>query len=48
MGPAGAAVNPVTNKIYVANYNGGNVTVIDGATDSTTTGDDGTSPAPWR
>ena len=34
--PAGLAVNPATNKIYVANA-GGNVTVIDGATNSTTT-----------
>ncbi len=31
------AVNPVTNKIYVANSSGNNVTVIDGATNSTTT-----------
>ena len=29
-------MNPVTNKIYVAN-SGGTVTVIDGATNSTTT-----------
>jgi len=35
--PASAAVNPVTNKIYVANYSGGTVTVIDGATNTTTT-----------
>jgi YVTN family beta-propeller protein len=28
------AVNPVTNKIYVANYNSNNVTVLDGATDT--------------
>lgn len=34
--PAGLAVNSSTNKIYVANA-GGNVTVIDGATNSTTT-----------
>lgn len=42
---AGIAVNPVTNKIYVTNNgifipfntNPGNVTVIDGATNSTTT-----------
>ena len=32
------AVNPVTNKIYVANYDSDNVTVIDGATNDTTTG----------
>ena len=30
------AVNPVTNKIYVANYDGNNVTVIDGASDTVT------------
>lgn len=43
--PYGIAVNPATNKIYVANYgvdskgvlHGGNVTVIDGATNATTT-----------
>ena len=31
--PQAIAVNPVTNKIYVAN-SGGTVTVIDGATDT--------------
>ena len=31
--PAAVAVNPVTNRIYVANA-GGNMTVIDGATDT--------------
>ncbi|MDO8266202.1 MAG: YncE family protein, partial [Moraxellaceae bacterium] len=31
------AVNPVTNKVYVANYVSGNVTVIDGATSSVAT-----------
>ena len=31
------AVNPVTNKIYVANVGSNNVTVIDGATNATTT-----------
>ena len=31
------AVNPVTNKIYVANHGSDNVTVIDGATNDTTT-----------
>jgi YVTN family beta-propeller protein len=35
--PQAVAVNTVTNKIYVANYVSGNVTIIDGATDSTTT-----------
>ena len=38
------AVNPVTNKIYVANYGSNNVTVIDGATNATTTVAAGTSP----
>ena len=34
-GPSRAvAVNPVTNKIYVANNTNGTVTVIDGATNS--------------
>jgi DNA-binding beta-propeller fold protein YncE len=43
LNPAAIAVNPVTNKIYVANNAlpfsnpPGNVTVIDGATNSTTT-----------
>ena len=35
--PGAMAVNPVTNKIYVANYGSGTVTVIDGATNTTTT-----------
>ena len=46
--PRGAiAVNPVTNKIYLAS---GNVTVIDGATNATTTVTDPNAPArsPWR
>lgn len=30
------AINPVTNKVYVANDGSNNVTVIDGATQSTT------------
>src|SRR5215471_17971442 len=38
------AVNPVTNKIYVANRNTANVTVIDGATNNTTTVAAGTTP----
>jgi len=37
-GPFAVAVNPVTNKIYVANSDSDNVTVIDGATNITTTG----------
>jgi YVTN family beta-propeller protein len=35
-GPFSAAVNPVTNKIYVVNRNSNNVTVIDGATNTVT------------
>ena len=35
--PIAIAVNPVTNKIYVANQNSSSVTVIDGATNTTTT-----------
>ncbi len=34
--PWGIAVNPLTNKVYVANY-AGNVTMIDGVTNSPTT-----------
>ncbi len=33
--PYSVAVNPVTNKIYVANDHSSNVTVIDGATNTT-------------
>src|SRR5687768_1362322 len=32
--PRAVAVNPITNKIYVANWQSANVTVIDGATDT--------------
>ena len=35
--PYAVAVNPVTNKVYVANIYSNNVTVIDGATNATTT-----------
>jgi YVTN family beta-propeller protein len=42
--PISVAVNPVTNKIYVANYRGASVTVIDGATNSTTTVGAGSFP----
>ncbi|OGF17159.1 MAG: hypothetical protein A2509_10050, partial [Candidatus Edwardsbacteria bacterium RIFOXYD12_FULL_50_11] len=35
--PFALAVNPATNKIYVANYGNANVTVIDGATNGTAT-----------
>jgi DNA-binding beta-propeller fold protein YncE len=53
--PSSVAVNPVTDKIYVANQgtlpcatgnNLGNITVIDGATDSTTTVTDPNACAP--
>ena len=40
----GVAVNPVTNKIYVANTNNGTVTVIDGATNNTSTVPVGSNP----
>jgi len=43
-GAHGVAVNPVTNKIYVANGGNGTVTVIDGATNATTTVTVGTNP----
>jgi YVTN family beta-propeller protein len=36
-GPSALAVNPKTNKIYVANIRSNNVTVIDGKTNKTTT-----------
>ncbi|MGB0066365.1 MAG: Ig-like domain repeat protein, partial [Terracidiphilus sp.] len=42
--PEAVAVNPVTNQIYVANENSGNVTVIDGATTATTTVSVGSGP----
>ena len=42
--PQAVAVNPITNKIYVANPYSANLTVIDGATNSTTTVTAGTSP----
>jgi YVTN family beta-propeller protein len=35
--PIALAVNPTTNKVYVANLDGNNVTVIDGATNSVVT-----------
>src|SRR5947207_2069563 len=42
--PRAVALNPVTNKIYVANSNSNDVTVIDGATNSTSTVTAGTTP----
>src|SRR5207244_4138226 len=41
--PFAVAVNPVTNKIYVANFSG-DVTVIDGASNNTSTVTAGTGP----
>lgn len=42
--PVATAVNPVTNKIYVANTGSNSVTVIDGASNSTTTVATGARP----
>jgi YVTN family beta-propeller protein len=42
--PGAVAVNPVTNKIYVANFSDNNITVIDGATNSTATVPVGATP----
>ena len=42
--PNAVAVNPVTNKIYVANNGGTTVTVIDGATNGTTNVNVGSQP----
>ncbi len=42
--PQSVAVNPVTNMIYVANNSSSNVTVIDGATNTTTTVAAGSHP----
>ncbi|MGB6429427.1 MAG: Ig-like domain repeat protein [Candidatus Acidiferrales bacterium] len=42
--PYAVAVNPVTNKIYVANQNAGSVTVIDGATNNIVSVSTGSSP----
>jgi YVTN family beta-propeller protein len=44
--PFSVAVNPVTNKTYVANVDSNNVTVIDGATLSTSTVAVGNTPSP--
>jgi YVTN family beta-propeller protein len=44
--PSAVAVNPVTNKIYVANFSSNNVTVIDGSTNLTTTVMDPNAIAP--
>ncbi len=42
--PSALAVNPVTNKVYVANFASNNVTVIDGATNAATAVAAGTNP----
>ena len=42
--PGALAINPANNKLYVANQNSNNVTVIDKATYSTATIPVGTSP----
>jgi len=42
--PIAVAVNPTTNKIYVANNGGANVTVIDGSNNTTATVAAGTNP----
>jgi YVTN family beta-propeller protein len=43
-GPEAIAIDSVTDKIYVTNYFSNDVTVIDGATNSTTTVGAGTNP----
>ncbi|MBP7686428.1 MAG: hypothetical protein KA765_00895, partial [Thermoflexales bacterium] len=43
--PSAVAVNPVTNKIYIANSGSNTVTVIDGATNGTTTVNVGAFPS---
>src|SRR5438477_3702757 len=42
--PSAITINPITNKIYVANESSNNVTVIDGRTHATTTVAVGTRP----
>src|SRR5947209_4338776 len=42
--PSAIAINPVTNKVYVANDLSNDVTVLDGATGTTTTIAVGTGP----
>jgi YVTN family beta-propeller protein len=42
--PRSVTVNPVTNKIYIANVNSAFVTVVDGATNATTTVPTGSGP----
>ena len=42
--PSAVAVNPVTNRVYVANSSSKDVTVIDGSTNGTTTVPVGSDP----
>ena len=42
--PGAVAVNPVTNRVYVANYGDRNVAVVDGATRTTNTINAGSNP----
>jgi YVTN family beta-propeller protein len=42
--PSAIAINPVTNKIYVANWGSNSVTVIDGANGGTATVTAGMQP----
>ena len=42
--PQAVAVNPVTNKIYVANLSSNNVTVIDGSSNTTASVTAGSQP----
>ncbi len=44
--PNAVAVNPVTNKIYIANSGSNNVTVVDGATNTFTTVNDTHATSP--
>jgi YVTN family beta-propeller protein len=45
--PNAIVVNPVTNKIYVANAQGGGITVVDGATNVTATLTDSNANGPF-
>jgi YVTN family beta-propeller protein len=42
--PLAIAINPVTNRVYVANYSSNSITVIDGATNFTSNVGVGTNP----
>ncbi len=43
--PGAVAVNPVTNRVYVANFEDRNVAVVDGATKTTSTINAGSNPS---